>query len=203
MAADVTRKTCTPEEYLAFERASEWKHEYVNGQIVAMTGASREHSFIVGNVFGELRQQLRGQPCEPHMNDMRVKVSPTGLYTYPDVLVACPPVQIEDAHVDTVLNPVVIVEVLSPSTELYDRTVKFAHYRRLESLREYVLIAQDKPWVEQLVRQGDQWLLTVYDALADVLSLGSIGCAVALRDVYERVDFPADTTGTAPREQPG
>jgi Uma2 family endonuclease len=196
MSAGAARGTYTPAEYLQLERAASYKSEYINGQIVAMTGASLEHNSITGDFFGELRQQLRGRPCRAFTNDMRVKVSETGLYTYPDIVVACRPLRLEDAHVDTLLNPVVIVEVLSPSTELYDRSEKFAHYRRLESLKEYILVAQDKVRVEQFVRQGDQWLLTEHSELDDVIRLDSIGCAVRLRDAYEGVELPA--AGQAP-----
>src|SRR5919108_290049 len=185
----LVRSDYTPEEYLALERAARHKSEYVNGRIYALAGASRAHNLIAGNVFAELRAQLRGRPCEAYINDMRVKVSQTGLYTYPDVAALCGEPQFEDAHLDTLLNPTVIVEVLSESTEGYDRGEKFAHYRRLESLREYVLIAQDKVRIERYVRDGERWVLTEIDSLDDTLALASIGCELRLREVYERVDL--------------
>ena len=178
-----------PEEYLAAERTARQRSEYVNGRVYAMAGASREHNLIVGNVFAELRAQLRGRPCEAYVNDLRVKVSRTGLYTYPDVVALCGEPRFEDEHVDTLLNPGVIVEVLSESTEGYDRGEKFAHYRRLDSLQEYVLVAQDKVRVEHYARQGEHWVLTEFSDLQDSLSLTSLDCSVALRDVYERVDL--------------
>jgi Uma2 family endonuclease len=135
------KQRLTPEEYLARERQVDTKSEFYDGELFAKAGASRSHNLIVGNVTGELRAQLRGRPCEVYPADMRVKVSETGLYAYPDVVVVCGEPRFEDEHLDTLLNPTVIVDVLSPSTEAYDRGEKFAQYRKLASLREYVLIA--------------------------------------------------------------
>jgi len=180
----------TSEHYLALERQAKHRSEYINGFIFAMAGASRQHNLIAGNIFGELRTQLRGRPCEAYINDMRVKVNVTGLYTYPDVAALCGEPIFEDTQGDSLLNPSVIVEVLSDSTEAYDRGEKFAHYRRLESLRDYILIAQDKVRVEHFVRQGDQWVLSEASALSSMVYLSSIGCEVVLRDIYERVQFP-------------
>ena len=142
----------TPEEYLALERQAQYKSEYYAGEIFAMAGASRWHNLIVANVIGELSLQLKGRPCTTYPSDMRVKISPTGLYAYPDVTVVCGDAQVEDTQQDTLLNPTLIVEVLSESTEAYDRGSKFAHYRKLASLLEYVLIAQTKSHVEHYVR---------------------------------------------------
>jgi Uma2 family endonuclease len=189
----------TPEHYLALERQAQHRSEYINGCIFAMAGASRQHNLIAGNVFGELRAQLRGRPCEVYINDMRVKISITGLYTYPDVVALCGDPVFEDAHVDTLLNPGVIIEVLSDSTEAYDRGEKFAHYRRLKSLRHYVLIAQDKVRVEHYVRQGEQWVLSEASALDSTVPLASIGCEVVLREIYERVEFPGNEVGSPNR----
>src|SRR5437870_1310644 len=132
----------SPEEYLALEREAEYKSEYVDGFIIAMSGTSRRHSLIAGNVFAAIHAAIRGRPCEVHTSDLRVKVTATGLYTYPDVVALCGEPRFEDEVLDTLLNPDVIVEVLSESTEAYDRGKKAARYRRLESLQEYVLIAQ-------------------------------------------------------------
>jgi Uma2 family endonuclease len=189
----------TPDHYLALERQATHRSEYINGHIFAMAGASRQHNLIAGNVFGELRAQLRGRPCEAYINDMRVKVGVTGLYTYPDVAALCGEPHFEDRHLDTLLNPSVIVEVLSPSTEAYDRGEKFAHYRRLESLRDYVLIAQDKVRVEHYVRQGDQWILSEASDLSSVVHLSSIGCDLVLLDIYDKVEFPNTEAGTSSR----
>jgi Uma2 family endonuclease len=194
--------TYTPDEYLRLERAAETKSEYLHGQIRAMSGASRAHNLITGNIFGELRQHLRGRPCEAYSADMRVRVGQTGLYTYPDVVVACGDILFEDDQVDTLLNPVVVIEVLSPKTEAYDRGEKFAHYRRLNSLQEYLLVAQDQLRVERYVRQGDQWVLSELSTLDDVLQIDAIGCSVRLSDVYERVALPSDAT-SAVADDPG
>lgn len=202
MSAGADRKTCTPAEYLQLERAAAYKSEYVNGQIVAMTGASRAHNLIGSNICRDLSLQLLDGPCEAYVNDMRVKVSPTGLYTYADVVVACPPIDLEDDHLDTLLNPVVIVEVLSPSTEAYDRGAKFAHYRRLESLKEYLLVAQDKIWLEHYARQGDRWILTEYSTPDAVVSLDAIGCAIKLGRIYGKVDLRSESQLPAPTDAP-
>src|SRR5689334_16365950 len=128
----------TPAEYLELERKAEIRSEYIAGRMYATSGANEPHNLIAGNVFVELRNQTRGRNCRAYMADMRVKVSSTGMYTYPDIAALCGEPRLEDVHVDTLLNPDIIVEVLSPSTEAYDRGEKFAHYRRIESLREYV-----------------------------------------------------------------
>jgi Uma2 family endonuclease len=185
-----TQQHYTPEEYLALERQAQCKSEYYAGEISAMAGASRWHNLIVTNVLRELSLQLKGRPCTTYPSDMRVKVSPTGLYTYPDVTVVCGEAQFEDNQQDTLLNPTLIVEVLSESTEAYDRGGKFAHYRKLASLMEYVLIAQTKPHIEHYVRQPDnRWLLAEADNLPGTLHLPSIDCRLALAEVYDKVDI--------------
>jgi Uma2 family endonuclease len=183
-------KRYTAEEYLALERQAECKSEYYAGDIFAMAGASRWHNLIVTNVVRELSLQLKGRPCTTYPSDMRVKISPTGLYTYPGVTVVCGEAQFEDTQQDTLLNPTLIVEVLSESTEAYDRGGKFAHYRKLASLMEYVLIAQTKPHVEHYVRQPDnRWLLAEADSVHQTLHLPSIDCHLALAEVYDKVDI--------------
>ena len=149
-----------------------------------MSGASREHNLVAGNIVAELRALLRGQPCEAYVSAIRAKVSPTGMYTYPVVIAICGEPRFEDEHGDTLLNPTVIIEVLSASTEAYDRGEKFAHYRMLDSLSDYVLVSQDKARVEHYVRhddKGSHWLLTEVSGLDGVLRLDSIGCELALR----------------------
>jgi Uma2 family endonuclease len=184
------QKHYTPEEYLALERQAQCKSEYYAGEIFAMAGASRWHNLIVTNVLRELSLQLKGRPCTTYPSDMRVKVSPTGLYTYPDVTVVCGEAQFEDNQQDTLLNPTLIVEVLSESTEAYDRGGKFAHFRKLTSLMEYVLITQTKPHIEHYVRQPDnRWLLSEVDSLPHAIHLPSIDCHLALAEVYDKVDI--------------
>jgi len=180
----------SPEDYLALERSAEFKSEYFDGEIFAMAGASESHNIITLNVGAELRQQLKKRPCTAYVNDLRVKVSPTGLFTYPDVVVVCGQPRFDDSHHDTLLNPVLIVEVLSDSTEAYDRGRKFEHYRKLESLMEYVLIAQHRPHVESYRRQPDQgWVLTESDGLEGRLRLDAIDCELALVEIYDKVEF--------------
>ena len=180
----------TPEDYLAIERGAEFKSEYFNGEIFAMAGASRAHNTIVLNTGSEIRRHLKNRPCKAYVNDMRVKVSPTGLYTYPDLVVVCGKEQFEDTHLDTLLNPTLIIEVLSDSTEAYDRGRKFEHYRHLDSLIEYVLIAQHRPHAESYRRQPDhQWLLTECHGLEGTLRLQTIDCDLALAEVYDKVEL--------------
>lgn len=188
----------TPEEYLSLERDAEYRSEYVNGQIYAMSGASREHNLIAVNIISALHSQFRGRPCEAYISDMRVKVSPTGMYTYPDAVAVCGEPSFEDGQLDTLTNPSVIIEVLSPSTEAYDRGEKFAHYRRLSSLTDYVLVSQDKARMEHYVRYGDtgeQWVLSEISDPNGRLHLASIGCDVMLRDIYDKVEFAAEQVG--------
>ncbi len=187
--ARVRQPLYSPAEYLALEREASYKSEYINGQIYAMAGTSRRHNLIGGNFYRLIGQQFVGRACEAYVSEMRVKVSPTGMYTYPDVAAACGELRFEDGYIDTLLNPSVIVEVLSPSTEAYDRGEKFAHYRRLDSLMEYVLVSQDKVRVEHYTRQAGGWLLTEISDLDGVLRLASIDCSVRLRDIYDKVQF--------------
>ena len=190
MASAAAQTYLTPEEYLAFERKATTKHEYVNGHIVAMSGASREHNLITGDIFGGLYIQLMERECEAYASEMRVKIPETASYTYPDVVVVCDEPRFEDDVFDTLLNPTVIVEVLSPSTEAYDRGEKFEHYRQIPSLKEYVIVSQDRVRVEHYLRQGGtQWLLTELDAPEDVLPLISIACDLTLHHIYRRVEF--------------
>jgi Uma2 family endonuclease len=179
----------SPEEYLDIERKSEIRSEYIAGRMIAMSGASWRHGLIAGNFFRELSSQMRGRACHARIADQRVRVNPTGMYTYPDVVALCGEPEFEDAHVDTLLNPTVIVEVLSDSTEAYDRGGKFAHYRRIDSLREYVLVSQSEMRIDYYRRDADQWMLYEVSGPDDVLHLESIDCQVALSRIYEEVKF--------------
>jgi Uma2 family endonuclease len=184
------KRFMTPEEYLLIERQSEGKNEYYAGEVFAMTGASREHNLIVTNVITILNTQLRERRCEVYPSDMRVKVPKTSLYTYPDVVVVCGEPEFDDEYADTLLDPTVIIEVLSPSTEAYDRGKKFEHYRQLESLREYLLIAQDEYRIEHYLRQPDhRWLFDDAHLAGDVVQIPSIECQLVLADVYSKVTF--------------
>lgn len=183
------QKKWTVEEYLAFERASETRHEYFAGDIFAMSGASEQHILITGNTFSSLLVQLRKRPCKVYPIDMRVKVSAIK-YTYPDVSVVCGEPRFTDDKFDTLTNPIVIIEVLSPSTENYDRGKKFQHYMTLETFQEYILVAQDEVSVEHYIRQTDgRWLYSRAQTLAAEIKLPSIGCTLLLADIYDKVSF--------------
>lgn len=192
----------TPEEYLAIERKAETKSEYFNGQMFplrgrgkphdafAMVGASRKHNLIAVNIIVALAQQLKDRPCEVYSSDMRVRVPSTSLYTYPDIVVVCNEPKFEDDYFDTLLNPTLIVEILSPSTASYDRTKKFGHYRKIETLAEYLLVAQDEHKIEQYVKQPDgHWLLSDIASLSAQVELASIECTLRLADVYAKVEL--------------
>lgn len=180
----------TPEQYLSLERQADDKSEYFSGEIFAMTGASRRHNLVAGNVFAALHTQLRKRPCEIYPSDMRVKVTPTGLYIYPDVVIVCGEPVFDDEQKDTLVNPKVLVEVLSKSTASYDRGEKFEHYRKLKSLAEYLVVAQNKYHLEHYVRQpDDQWLLSETDEIQKTIHLPSIECDLALVDVYDKVEI--------------
>jgi len=187
MPAVLTQAHYTAEEYLTLERSASSKSEFHDGQIYAMTGASREHNLVTINIAGELRNQLKKRPCEAYVNDMRVKAADARSYHYPDIVVVCGTPQFEDAHVDTLLNPTLLIEVLSPSTEAYDRGGKFAHYRKIPTLREYLLVAQDQPSIERYLRQDDVWILTEAVGLEADVPLESIDCVLSLREVYDKV----------------
>lgn len=192
----------TPEEYLEIERASEFKHEYYAGEMFLMSGASEPHTLVNNNISGEFYVQLRRSRCRAYSNDLRVFIPRTGLYTYPDTIVVCGETRlVEDGHFDTLLNPTLIVEVLSPSTERYDRVKKFDHYRSVESLREYVLVAQDEPRIERFTRTddgSDEWRYAAANSLESTIDFASINCRLALADVYANVSFPPDDAPPAP-----
>jgi Uma2 family endonuclease len=155
-----------------------------------MTRTSRDHNLIVGNIIGEVGQQLKGKSSEAYAFKMRVKAPAARSYVYPDVVVACGEPQFEDGYFDTLLNPTLVVEVLSKSTESYNRLAKAAYYRMIESLVEYLLVAQEEYRVEQYVKQVDgRWLLSDVRSLESVIELKSIGCSVALRDLYNKVSI--------------
>ncbi|MDE0638358.1 MAG: Uma2 family endonuclease [Candidatus Poribacteria bacterium] len=189
MSSLSARTLYTPEEYLFMERKAALKSEYLSGEILAMSGASLAHTRITLDIAIELDNQLKGKECEVVTNDLRVKTSPMVAYFYPDVVIFCGEPELEDDTFDTLLNPVVIIEVLSPSTEVYDRGEKFEYYQQIPSLKEYILVSQDKVDVEHYHLQGTQWNLKEFYALQDTLTLSSIGCKLPLRDIYTRVDF--------------
>lgn len=179
----------TEDEYLEHERQSEAKHELVHGVIVAMAGASPRHNAIAGNLIFALKLRLRGRGCLVLPSDQRVHVEATGLFTYPDVTVVCDRPRFHPKDADTLVNPKVLVEILSPSTEAYDRGAKFAHYQGIGSLEEYVLVTQASTRVEHYRRlESGQWLLTVREGDDAVLELPGLGCEIPLAEIYEDID---------------
>ncbi len=214
MSAEPQRRL-TVDEYLALERESETRHEYLDGQIFAMSGASREHNLIGTNIVGALHPQLKRHGCEQYANDMRVWIPAAGLYTYPDVVVVCDPPRFEDDERETLLNPSLIIEVLSPSTERvplaplrgdFDRGRKFGYYRSVSSLQVYMLVAQDREHVEVFSRQpDDRWLLWETESLGVEIELPEIGAILAMAEIYDRVPgitVPAERSRAGPSPRP-
>lgn len=184
------KTTLTPQQYLAQERKAELRSEYFDGQLLAKTGSSADHCTIVGNIAVGIRQQFRNRTCEVFMNMMRIKVIKSSSYFYPDVVAVCGKPQFEDNEQDVLLNPTMIVEVLSPSTEGYDRGAKFEHYRTIDSLLDYLLVAQDKIHVEHYVRQSDRtWLFSEFKSVEDKFQIDSIGCEITVVEIYEKVEL--------------
>lgn len=195
------RRRLTPTQYLEIERAADYRSEFLNGEMFAMAGASFEHTRIKDNLAAACNSRFRGGPCLALTSDIRIKVQATGLYTYPDVAVICGGPEFEDSRRDTLLNPRVIVEVLSPSTEKYDRGAKFRHYQQIPSLMEYVLITQDEAVVERYMRGSEgTWILTTVTGLDGALTLASVPVTVPLAEIYEGVAFPEP--GATPNEPP-
>jgi Uma2 family endonuclease len=187
----VQKARLTPEQYLAIERKAEFKSEFYNGEMFAMAGASYPHNRVKDNLAHLLNARLWGGPCFAITSDQRVKVSQTGLYTYPDIIIVCGEPQFEDAKLDTLLNPQVIIEVLSESTETYVRTKKFRHYKQIESLREYVLVEQDEPVLEQYVRQPDgSWTRADVEGLDGEFAFTTVAVRIPMADIYAGVVFP-------------
>lgn len=190
MSRQTKKSYVTPDEYLAIERHAEDKNEYFDGEVFAMTGASRKHNYIAGNVYSALRRELHDRACDVFISDMRVRIAAANIYTYPDVVVACDGPEFEDAEVDTLLNPTLVVEVLSKSTASYDRAAKFDYYRTLPSLLEYLLVSQDTYHVTQYVRQPEgRWLLTDIRGAEARVELSSDQCVLGLAEIYERVEM--------------
>ncbi len=189
MAAEF-KPLLTPAEYLAFERTSETRHEYVAGELVAMAGASRAHNLIQLDTATSLNLQLRSRGCDVYPSDMRVKIGPLGIYTYPDITIVCGESELEDSEQDTLLNPTAIIEIFSPSTERYDHDLKFRRYQLIPSLRHYLLIAQDEPRVEHYTIGHDGELrLRVCRGVDTVVDLPALGCRLPLADIYARITF--------------
>ncbi len=190
MTALPTKKYISPEEYLTTEREALEKHEYLNGEVFQMAGAKMAHVEICANLGSSLRNQLKGRDCRSYQSDLRTHIPKTGLYTYPDIIVVCGKAElVPDGHLDTLLNPSLIIEVLSPSTAEYDRGVKFDHYKTVDSLKEYVLVWQNKKRVARHTRRDDNsWVLTDFIGDDSQIELISIGCVLSMAEIYEKVE---------------
>jgi Uma2 family endonuclease len=185
-----SRERASEDEYLARERTSTSKHEYVNGEIIAMAGASPEHNLVAGNITAALGQRLRDRPSLVLPSDQRVHVRATKMRAYPDVVVVCGPPEIDAKDGMSVLNPLVLFEVLSESTEAYDRGAKFAHYQRLLTLQEYVLVSVEERRVEHYRRlEGGQWLLTVWASMDGALKLPALDAEVPLTEIFAKLEL--------------
>ncbi len=180
----------TPQEFLGFERTSQEKHEYRDGVVIAMSGANRNHNKIAANLGGLLWQFLKNRDCEFYPSEMRVFVPKTKLYTYPDLVVVCSEPQFQDDVPDTLLNPLILIEILSESTESYDRGKKFQYYRSIESLREYLLVSQDQIRIEKFEKHGDGfWRLSEAIGIDSSITFESIDYSISLAEVYYKVTF--------------
>ncbi len=182
----------TEEEYLAIEHEAVFRSEYIDGEMYAMAGAGEEHGIIAGNIHGTLWQQFKGRPCRVYMSDLRVRVANTGLYTYPDVLALCGPSEILHAKGDTLLNPQLIAEVSSPGTAYYDRVEKFRRYQQISSFTDYLLVSQDKMFVEHRQRRADasqDWAVFGYDQATDRVELPILAASLTLAEIYDKVEF--------------
>lgn len=198
MQARQLQTTLSPEDYLALERQADVRHQYVNGEIFAMAGESLEHSTICFNIAAIIGAQLRGKPCRGFSPNMKVRTRPDGLYTYPDLAVVCGEPVFHDERRDVLVNPKLVVEVLSPSTEAYDRGGKWIRYQQIETLSEYLLIAQDQPLIEHYTRQADgKWLYFTVRDLADTVDLPAIDCRLPLAEVYDRIRFSEELPAAA------
>ena len=191
MAVPQKKPFISPEEYLCLERAAEYKSEYFDGEMFAMADGGATHSVLIASALRELGNALKGNRCAPYESNLRIFFPSTGLYSYPDASVVCGPLAFVDDHNDMITNPTLIVEVLSDSTEAYDRGRKFAHYRTLPSFAEYVLVSQKEPLVEVFFRLADgTWQLTPVRGRDAVVRLQSLGIELRLAEVYDRVEFP-------------
>jgi len=189
----VSKRCLTPEEYLSIERRAETRSEYYRGEMFAMSGASRRHNLIAANILASLHLQFKQRSCEVYQSDMRVKIQDSTLYTYPDIVLTCSEPRFEDKEVDTLLNPQVIIEILSSATEAYDRGVKFSHYRKIRSLKQYLLVSQGTPMVEKYTRcDDDQWMLSDMSDLEGKVVIESVDCELSMAEIYLRVDIESE-----------
>lgn len=193
MSVQPKPRKLTQAEYLSIERDAEFRSEFYSGEMFLMAGGIPAHNIIKENLIGELYAQLKGGPCRSFSSDQRVKITPTGLYTYPDIVVVCGQPEYDPADPNTLTNPQVLIEVLSPGAAEYDRGTKFRHYQKLESVREIVFVSQDCLKLERFVRQPDDtWVLATFDDPGASFSFAAIPATVALTDVYRGANLPED-----------
>jgi Uma2 family endonuclease len=178
-----------PEEYLELDRASEHKHEYYNGEMFAMSGGSPRHAVIAANLIREFGIAVETKGCLVATSDLRVRAAPSGLYTYPDLTVYCGDLRFAEGTNDTIVNPALLVEVLLPSSESHDRGLKWEQYRQIESLRDYVLVSQDRPRVEGYARQTQGWLFTEFIGSDARCRFPGLGCEIDARQIYRGIQF--------------
>jgi Uma2 family endonuclease len=192
MSLQRTLAVFTAEQYLGLERHSEIRHEFLDGIVYAMSGGSRAHSHICYNLAGITYRELSDSPCTGYSSDMKVRAGDASLYAYPDLTVVCGEPILHDDQGDVLLNPVVVFEVLSRSTEAYDRGEKFERYKTIETLTDYVLVSQDRPRLEHFSRQADgTWSREELGGLESSLTLASVNCRLPLAEVYDRIEFAA------------
>jgi Uma2 family endonuclease len=184
------QRVVSPKEYLAMERKAEAKSEYYMGEIFAMAGASRDHNLISTNIVRFLGNQLLDGPCSLYSSDMKVKIDKINKYTYPDIVIACEEEKFEDKEEDVLLNPMVIIEILSDTTEAYDRGKKFSHYQYIGSFVEYILVSQDSYKIERFLRQEDnKWIYEEFHNIDDSLTIESIDCRLPMNETYRKLEF--------------
>ena len=190
MSLPRTARRLTEAEYLEMERVAEFKSEFFGGEVFAMAGGTPQHSLIATNLAGEFRNRLKGSNCVPYNADLRIKIEATGLCTYPDLSIICGPLKFAEGTDDTVVNPTLLVEVLSDSTEAYDRGKKFEHYRQIPTCLEYLLVSQSEPRIEQFIRQGNgRWVLNEAAGLDATLDISSLRISVSLGEIFTKVNF--------------
>lgn len=195
MSAQIKEEYISIAQFWEMETASDIRHEYLNGRIYAMAGGTPNHSSVIFNLSGAIYARLRGHPCSGSNSDQLVKIARSGLRTYPDISVACPPKEFDADEPNALLNPVLIVEVLSPSTQNYDRTEKWEHYRRIPTLRDYLLVSSERVRVEHLHRnEQNQWILWTGIERDEILNVAELNLEIPLDEIYEGLELPSGLT---------
>ncbi|HMZ58941.1 MAG TPA: Uma2 family endonuclease [Leptospiraceae bacterium] len=183
------KEKISPELYLELERKAEFKSELINGEMYAMVGTTRKHNRIAGNLYIGIDRILKSRPCKVYISDLRVQINSTGLFTYPDLIITCGKEILTDKHKDTLTNPKCIIEVLSDSTEKYDRGEKFFNYQQIESLEEYILVSQDQNRVETFLRQTDgKWLYQCTEGLDSKVRINTAEESISLSEIYSNTE---------------